>query len=132
MTNQYQVTGGEFEVLRLALGSQLSATWSAPSPCAYRETQPPLSGAYVKTPSGCAVTFTVLGRDFAAFFEPAHALQLVDILRAYGVYTEPSTPNSDRSQVYLGIAGEATRERYERLLAQEERLARSQEALHAP
>ena len=117
-----RVTGSEFAILRWAIVAQLSGTWSDGGPCAYREVAVPASGAYVKTPGGCAVAFRVMGREFVSFAEPGHALALVDVLRGHGVYTQSSTPNSDRAQVYLGLADSAARAEYEALVAQEKRL----------
>lgn len=97
-------TDAEFTVLELALRAQLSALWGADGPCSYREVRVPNQGAYVRTPKGRAVGFTVLGREFTSFIELSHAERLVELLRGHGVYSEPATPNSDRQRVYLGIA----------------------------
>lgn len=93
------MTNAEYAVFVAALRLELGASW-ANSPCKYTEVTPPDSGHYVRTPRGHAVQFTVLGRRFVDLNYAFRAEEVASLLRHHGVWTEPSTPNSDRATVF--------------------------------
>lgn len=90
-------------VLESALRLQLNGSWGEWGPCKIGITPRDMQCAHYQiiTHTGWAVTFEVFGVRFGSFRDSFTAEKFMSILRQHGYYTEPSTPNSDRSQVYL-------------------------------
>lgn len=94
------MSNAEYAVLVAALRLQLGANWGGEQPCEYWEGEPPPAGQFhVATPSGRAVYFRVLGRVFCDLGYEFRAREIAALLERHGVWTRPSTPNSDRRTV---------------------------------